>query len=129
MTGYLMFKVATRSGDKGLAAECLESLSSPSLGGHEFLYACILDAQSAGSKSFAVGAMKILVEKYDFENSGDVHLPALIRCTIRLRVMALDGGKDGEAPPEQDDVIDDICRMFEKGMKKLVDISPVTNIR
>lgn len=114
MTKYLMFKVATRSNDKDLALECLESLGSLSLGGHEFLYACILDAQSVGSKHFALGAMKVLVEKYDFEDSASVHLPALIRCTIRLRAMGLDAEKHG-TNLDQGEVVDDICRMFETG--------------
>lgn len=114
MTKYLVFKVATRCGDENLAAECLKSLGSPSLGGHEFLYACILDAQGHGSKCFAVKAMKTLVENYDLEDSAAVHLPALIRCTIRLRVMELDNESDEETP-DQSPVIDDVCRMFEKG--------------
>ena len=116
MTKYLMFKVATRSCDENLATECLISLSSPSLGGHEFLYACILDAQSVGSKSFALSAMKTLTENYNFEDSVAVHLPALIRCTIRLRVMELDV-ETGMETPDRSPVIDDICRMFEKGTK------------
>lgn len=116
MTRYLMFKIATRCGDENLAAECLKALGSPSLGGHEFLYACILDAQSHGSKCFAVKAMRILVDNYDFEDSAAVHLPALIRCTIRLRLMELDNETDGETP-DPTPVVDDVCRMFEKGTK------------
>lgn len=116
MTKYLMFKVAIRSDDASLASECLESLSRPSLGGHEFLYACILDAQSVGSKTFAVEAMKTLVERYELGNSASVHLPALIRCTIRLRVMKLDAGKDREGSGI-DAIVDDICRMFEIGTR------------
>ena len=118
MTKYLMFKVATRSGDESLAAECLKSLSSPSLGGHEFLYACILDSQSVGSKCLAVEAMKILVDSYNSGDSAAVHLPALLRCTIRLRTTEIDCEKDGDMSG-QGAVIDDICRMFEKGTKKL----------
>lgn len=117
MTKYLMFKIAIRSDDTSLAAECLEFLSRPSLGGHEFLYACILDAQSVGSKTFAVEAMKTLVERYGPGDSASVHLPALIRCTIRLRVMELDTDKDREGY-DVDAVVDDICRMFEIGMRK-----------
>ncbi|SPO03319.1 uncharacterized protein DNG_06001 [Cephalotrichum gorgonifer] len=117
MTKYLMFKVATRSDDQELAAECLETLGNPSLGGHEFLYACILDAQNIGSKSFAVGAMDMLVERHNFEDSASVHLPALIRCTIRLRVMELDT-KSGEENSDRNNVIDAICRLFETGMKR-----------
>lgn len=120
MTKYLMFKVATRSGDENLASECLKSLGSPSLGGHEFLYACILDAQSVGSKSFAAEVMKTLVENYDTEDSAAVHLPALIRCTIRLRVMELNGETDRDSP-DRDPVIDDICRMFDKGTRGWVE--------
>lgn len=116
MTKYLMFKVAIRSDDAALAVECLESLSRPALEAHEFLYAAILDAQTIGSKTYAVEAMKTLVERYEFGNSAPVHLPALIRCTIRLRLMDLNADKDIESSCD-DAVIDDICRMFEIGTR------------
>lgn len=117
MTKYLMFKVAIRSDDAALAVECLGSLSRPALAGLDFLYAAILDAQNIGSKTYAMEAMKTLVERYEFGNPAPVHLPALIRCTIRLRWMDLKADKDIEGTCD-DAVIDDICRMFEIGTQR-----------
>jgi len=113
MTRYLMFKVAIRNDDRELASDCLATLSNPGLRCHEFLYACILDAQSVGSRYFAAEAMKSLVENHNFGSASPVHLPALIRCTIRLLVLGLDPESGREVVSGE--AADGICRMFEAG--------------
>ena len=76
-TMYLMYKVATRSGDRPLAVRCLESVSlTPEC--HDYLYACVVDSQQADDKVCALEALGKLVEKYEFSFTSPVHLPALL---------------------------------------------------
>ncbi|PKS07050.1 hypothetical protein jhhlp_005647 [Lomentospora prolificans] len=113
MTRYLMFKVALRNHDNDLAVECLGALSNLQTKGRDFLYACVLDAQSVGSRRFAAAAMKSLVENHDAETASPIHLPALIRCTIRLLVVGLDP-KSEEEYVAVENAANDICHMFEE---------------
>ncbi len=111
MTKYLMYKLAVRSCDRDLATECLESVSS-STDGQELLYACVIEAHHSGDQVCAVGALKKLIEKYEFKSPSPIHLPALLRCTIRLLCKFLDGedGEDGQGA-----ITRDICDIFDAG--------------
>ncbi|CAI4217179.1 unnamed protein product [Parascedosporium putredinis] len=125
MTRYLAFKIALRTDDRELAVACIDALSGPSEQSCDFLYACVLDAHSVSSRRFAAAAMKGLVERYPTESSPryQLHLPAMIRCTIRLLVNSSDisdgGGELEGASPEK--VADDICHMFEKAASAIQD--------
>lgn len=110
-TMYLMYKVATRSSDPVLASQCLErvSLAAENL---DYLYACVIDSQQAGDKACAVEALTKLLEKYEYTSPNPVHLPALLRCTIRLLKSVLD--KDGNAYKDSDGV-QHLCNLFDTG--------------
>jgi len=112
LTCYLMHKAAVRSGDEELAAECLENvaLANPA---REYLYACVVDAQQTGEKRCAIAALKKLVLCHELKAPGPVHLPALLRCTIRLLWTCLDDQVEGDS--NQSVTIQDLCDMFEGG--------------
>lgn len=111
-TLYLMYKIAIRSDDREAATTCIEGISrvpEPL----EYLYACCLDAQEARHKEYAIEALSRLLEKTTPSASCPVHLPALLRCTIRLMVKNLDGQEDETA---RNEAIQKLCAVFDEGM-------------
>ncbi|KUI61426.1 Testis-expressed sequence 11 protein [Cytospora mali] len=106
-TQYLMYKVAVRSGDRAMAAECLGAIAQESPKQLVFLYACVADGQRAGDKLVAVDALKKLADVYDFEHPGQVHLPALLRCTVMLLHTTLESGE------EKNSIIISLCDIFD----------------
>lgn len=110
ITQYLMYRVTIRSGDMELASECIENVAAASSTSMELLYACAADSQRVGNRLAAVEAMKKLAEVYDCKRPGQVHLPALFRCTIMLLHGLL-----GDKEVERDMVIADLCKMFDAG--------------
>ncbi|CCF34294.1 hypothetical protein CH063_06320, partial [Colletotrichum higginsianum] len=112
MTRYLMYKVALRSADRELATECLERVGTAAGNEPDFLYACVLEAQQAGDRMCAMQAMKQLVNKFEFSETSPVHLPALLRCNIRLAVSVMESEKDAA---RQKTVVEEIIVLFEGG--------------
>ena len=116
-----MYKVAIRSEDTELAAECLQAISS-SCKDPTLLYACVLDAQQVGNRHLALAALQLVLEKQGtFENQGcgsacAVHMPSLLRSTISLTSTVLDGSKHAEGSPEAEASVDKLCRFFEGGI-------------
>lgn len=110
-TMYLMYKVATRSGDHSLAAQCLESVSLATEH-QDYLYACVVDSQQAGDKICAVEALRKLLDKYEYTSPNPVHLPALLRCTIRLLKSVL---SSASGPHENIDGVQILCDLFGTG--------------
>ncbi|WQF82317.1 Putative meiosis specific protein Spo22/ZIP4/TEX11 [Colletotrichum destructivum] len=112
MTRYLMYKVALRSADRELATECLERVGTAAGNEPDFLYACVLEAQQVGDRVCAMQAMKQLVNKFEFSETSPVHLPALLRCNIRLAVSVMESEKDAA---RQKAVVEEIIVLFEGG--------------
>ncbi|KDN71034.1 hypothetical protein CSUB01_09154 [Colletotrichum sublineola] len=112
MTRYLMYKVALRSADRELAAECLEPIGAAAEKEPDFLYACVLEAQQAGDRVCAMQAMKQLADKVEFSEASPVHLPALLRCNIRLAVSIMEGEKDRG---RQKAAMEEVVTLFEGG--------------
>lgn len=110
MAQYLMYKVTIRSGDNELASECLDSVAAASDTSMELLYACVADSQRVGNKLLAVETAKKLAELHDHQRPGQLHLPALLRCTIMLL-----NGLLTDKEVDHDTVIADLCKMFEAG--------------
>ena len=120
MTRYLAFKVAIMSGDNEWAAECLQHVSAASVNDPKLLYACCLAAQQANSKQGTVQALKLLIERSEFQGSGSVHLPALLRCTVRLLIHIIND--DGETLSATESAVEDICAVFESGKALPIDL-------
>jgi hypothetical protein len=117
LTRYIAYKAAIRSCDRGLAADCLETLSKVADKDLNLLYACTMDAQQAGDKWCAVAALRTLVEKHAFAAASDIHLPALFRCTLRLmRSLLVSDNVEGQDECfDLNVVVEDICKTFEAG--------------
>ncbi|KAK3064561.1 hypothetical protein LTS18_006048 [Coniosporium uncinatum] len=118
ITRYLMYKVALRSTDVELAADCLEGICKQSSKDATLLYACALEAQQVGDRAQAVAALQKVLEKYDYGAPQGVHLPALLRCTARLLISELTPARGADEA-----VTGEICRLFEGALaqaKKMV---------
>ena len=61
------------------AAECLDLVCRQSSKDATLLYACVLEAQSAGDKRQAIIALEKVLEKYNYSAPAGIHLPALLR--------------------------------------------------
>ncbi|OHE93556.1 hypothetical protein CORC01_11153 [Colletotrichum orchidophilum] len=114
MTRYLMYKAALRSADRELAAECLERVGAAADRDPNFLYACVLEAQQAGDRVCAMQALKQLVEKFEFSETSPIHLPALLRCNIRLAVSVAESEKGAK---ERQGAVDEVLALFEGAVK------------
>ncbi|KAB8288201.1 hypothetical protein EYC80_010206 [Monilinia laxa] len=110
LTQFLMYKIAIRSGDVELAAECLEKVTScsedPTL-----LFACVLDAQKAGNKTNVLDALWMVLDKCGYSAQESVRLPSIIRTIIILLVGVIESeetsvNKAGENTEK-------LCRLFE----------------
>ncbi|KAG7080083.1 Transcriptional regulator [Colletotrichum scovillei] len=116
MTRYLMYKAALRSSDQELAAQCLERVALSAAGDPNFLYACVLEAQQAGDRVCAMQAMKQLVEKFEFSEGSPIHLPALLRCNIRLAVSVVESEKGAR---ERQSAVEEILVLFEGAVEAI----------
>ncbi|KXH33815.1 hypothetical protein CSIM01_12068, partial [Colletotrichum simmondsii] len=116
MTRYLMYKAALRSSDQELAAQCLERVALSAPGDPNFLYACVLEAQQAGDKVCAMHAMKQLVEKFEFSEASPIHLPALLRCNIRLAVSVVESEKGAR---ERQSAVEEVLVLFEGAVEAI----------
>ncbi|KAF2090252.1 SPO22-domain-containing protein [Saccharata proteae CBS 121410] len=88
-TRYLLYKVAIREGDLEFATECLDIVCKQSSKDATLLYACVLEAQQVGDKRQAAVALQKVLQKYEYGAPQGVHLPALLRCTLRLLATQL----------------------------------------
>jgi len=95
VTRYLMYKVGLQSGDMDLgrnpapksvgctltttATECIDFVCRSSAKDATLLYACVMEAQSAGDKRQAISALERVLDKYDYSAPAGIHLPALLR--------------------------------------------------
>ena len=110
-----MYKIAVRAGEAQLAAKCLEVVHNASSEDSNLLYACVLDAQEVGDKDLAVAALQLVLEKYQYNAPSTIHLPALLRCIIRLIISQLESKTVSASGSEVDDIIDRLCKLFEVG--------------
>jgi len=109
MTAYLGFKAAIRMEDRGLAEKCIEVIGSAP--NHvDYLGACIAESQQAQDVFCALAALKKLQTSLDCNKPGDVHIPALFRCTIRLLNFVV-----SRPDVDRDRIIDGLCTEFEAG--------------
>lgn len=94
VTRYLMYKVGLRSQDNDfgmppiaysqttlidVASECLDYICRTSVKDATLLYACVMEAQSAGSKRQVISALEKVLSKYEHSAPSGIHLPALLR--------------------------------------------------
>lgn len=112
MTRFLMYKIAIRCGEVELAAECLQMINFSSGKDSTLLCACVLDAQQVGAKTQTIAALQLVLDKYDYGAPSSVHLPSLLRITIRLTSTLLEEAKDGEGSEVN---TEKLCKLLEGG--------------
>ncbi len=105
LTLYLGFKLGLRRGDHELAAKCLEDINSISGSNPQYLYACCVDAQTAGDKFYAMKSLEHLSMRQGSLSSSPIHFPALLRSLIRIQTQVLSG----------EECADVLCHTFERG--------------
>lgn len=107
-TRYLMYKSAIRDGQSDFAAECLDVICRHSDKDATLLYACVMEALPLEDKRQAILALQKVLEKYEYGAPVGVHLPALLRSTIRLLVPHL-----GSADEINEPAMEELCKVFE----------------
>jgi hypothetical protein len=114
-TQFLIYKIAIRAGETELASECLDAVHRASSVDPNMLYACVLDAQQVGDKDMAIAALQLVLDKYQYNAPSAVHLPALLRCTIRLLASQLELKSTTRADFDDNQIVDQLCRLLEAG--------------
>lgn len=115
-----MFKVALRTDDHELAAEALDKVYAHAKKDATLLYACVLDAQQNGDKQITIKALQMVLEKYEYNAPDGVHIPALIRCTIRLLISQLEA-KDVE-DENKVSLVEELCKLFDGAARKALQV-------
>lgn len=113
LTRFLMFKFAIRSHETALASQCLEKLYDHAESDSSILYACVMDAQQFGETTQIISALQLVLQKSEFKPHEDVHMPSLLRCTLRLMFSQLESQQKSI---DSSTTVDEICRLFEAGM-------------
>ncbi len=120
LTRYLLYKASVQSGDRRLAAECLEVLST-SGNSQDYLYACMVDARQSGYLECTLDCLQQLVAKYDYETPNPIHIPAVFRCAIRLLYRHISDGNDKDS---QDKSVENLCAFYDEGRQAPWFLSP-----
>ncbi|KAJ9210312.1 hypothetical protein DTO166G4_8087 [Paecilomyces variotii] len=107
LTLYLMYNLSLREMNMELGASCLRALCELE-SGRTYILACIMEAQQSGNRQQAVVALKQLLDTLDHNDSKQIHLPALLRCTTRLLASNLEDETHELETPEY------LCQIFEK---------------
>lgn len=128
MTRFLMYKVAIRAGEADLAAENLHIISTTSKNDPTLLYACCLDARDADNKTMLLAALQLVLERYDYGAPSLIHLPSLLRLTIRLTEPLLDESEDIKDLSAAEAIIEKLCKLFEGGLISSVSALIITNL-
>ncbi|PQE09145.1 hypothetical protein CJF32_00010362 [Rutstroemia sp. NJR-2017a WRK4] len=115
LTRFLMYKIAIRSEEVDFAAECLEKVAVSQGNDPTLLYACVLDAQQAGNRTYVLSALQLVLEKCGYNLQGNVHLPSLLRTTIVLLVGVIEGAKTKEEFAKHGELVERLCQLFEGG--------------
>ncbi|EEH42224.2 uncharacterized protein PADG_07044 [Paracoccidioides brasiliensis Pb18] len=108
LTQYLMYRIALLDNNAELARECLEILSKQDAGAENYILACVAESRHFDDKSQEFMALQVLLDMLDKKSIVGIHLPELLRCTIRLLIAELDADR-----PQKPEVIESICRVFE----------------
>ncbi len=115
-TQFLLFKVALRTDQSGLAVQALDKVYTHAKKDATLLYACVLDAQQNGDRQITMKSLQMVLEKYEYSAPDGVHLPALLRCTIRLVLAQVDAN---DVPEEQKPaLVEELCRLFDGAASK-----------
>lgn len=121
LTHFLMFKVSLLDWDHQLGCQNIEFLgrtmdNASSNSNQEILYACIREAQEVSDEVCTLSALRTAVEKWNPGNESAGSLCSMIRCSVRLILMAEGNEKAEKGENLTESSIDDLCMMFERGL-------------
>lgn len=115
VTKFLLYKIALRSKDIELTAQCLQELSFNSQD-PRLLHACVLDAQQSGNKEEVLRALQVILDTHGPEQTEALHLPALLRIMISLMQNKLSDLVYEVRPDEISSSSQTLCQLFSTGM-------------
>lgn len=115
MTRFLMYKIAIQCNLPEVAAESLQVINSSSSTDPTLLYACCLYSIEGQNKVQTLGALQLVLEKYNYGPPTPVHLPSLVRVTIGITSTLLYETSQQKAPndAETEELIEKLCKLFE----------------
>ncbi|TGO66305.1 hypothetical protein BOTNAR_0064g00120 [Botryotinia narcissicola] len=116
LTRFLMYKIAIRSEEVEMAAECLEKVASCSEDS-SLLFACVLDAQQVGNKKHVLDALWLVLDKCGYGAQENVRLPSIIRMIIVLLIGMIDAKNTPSSYAREN--IEKLCKMFEKALNAI----------
>ncbi|PGH36716.1 hypothetical protein GX50_00376 [[Emmonsia] crescens] len=117
LTQYLLYRVALLDRDAELAKGCLETLSKQGAGSENYILACLAETRHIEDKHQEVVALRILLDMLDKKSLDGIHLPALLRYTIRLLVAEVSSTDQSI----QVEVIENTCNLFEISSVKAIE--------
>ncbi|KAI9644262.1 Transcription factor [Ciborinia camelliae] len=115
LTRFLLYKIAIRSGEVELAAECLKKVASYSEDS-TLLFACVLDAKKAGKKTDVLDALWMVLDKCGYAKE-NVHLPALIRTTVLMLLPVIENAEAHSVDTRES--IEKLCKLFEEALNTI----------
>ncbi|OJD25043.1 hypothetical protein ACJ73_03590 [Blastomyces percursus] len=113
---YLLYRVALLDKDSELARECLETLSKQGAGSENYILACLAETRHTEDKYQEAIALRILLDMLDKKSLDGVHLPALLRYTIRILVVEV----SSTCESIRLEVTENICNVFEIASAKAI---------
>ncbi|TGO20156.1 hypothetical protein BTUL_0001g01680 [Botrytis tulipae] len=116
LTRFLMYKIAIRSEEVEMAAECLEKVASCSED-TSLLFACVLDAQQVSNKKHVLDALWLVLDKCGYGAQENVRLPSIIRMIIVLLIGMIDAENTPSSYAREN--IEKLCTMFEKALNAI----------
>ncbi|KAL2372377.1 hypothetical protein RJZ57_003160 [Blastomyces gilchristii] len=119
LTQYLLYRVALLDKDSELARGCLETLSKQGAGSENYVLACLAETRQTDDKYQEAIALRILLDMLDKKSLDGIHLPALLRYTIRLLVAEV----SSKYQPVRLEVIENTCNVFEIGVFRFLSVS------
>ncbi|KAK9370811.1 meiosis protein SPO22/ZIP4 like-domain-containing protein [Lipomyces kononenkoae] len=112
-TQYILYITALATFDNTLAQNCLQKIFTSPTADARMMSACAMEAQERDNKPITLTAMKFIVQKLQNKDSGslrqEIHVPALLRCVIRLMVLEIEKTVPNKAASD----IDQLCHYFE----------------
>ncbi|PGH05766.1 hypothetical protein GX51_02737 [Blastomyces parvus] len=123
LTQYLLYRVALLERDSELARGCLENLSKQGAGSENYILACLAETRHTEDKHQEVITLRILLDMLDKKSLDGIHLPALLRYTIRLLVAEVSSTHQSVRL----EVIENTCHVFEIASAKVIEYRNQSN--